>query len=77
MGNPKWRPYTVHNRLENLGLVNPHFAGLYEAGLLPVEIKESDAVFEDGEEVEGRPRTAPYEGTRMPRRGAVHDTCMQ
>ena len=54
MGNPKWRPYTVHNRLENLGLVNPHFAGLYEAGLLPVEIKESDAVYEDGEEVEGR-----------------------
>jgi len=46
VGDPRWRPYTPRVRLENLGIVGPQFAGLYEAGMLPVDLKETTTLGE-------------------------------
>jgi len=41
VNDPMWRPYTPTARLDNLGVSETIFTGLYSAGRLPVSLKDS------------------------------------
>ncbi|CAG9467122.1 unnamed protein product [Pedinophyceae sp. YPF-701] len=63
VGDPTWRPYTVRERMTNLGILVSSFRGEYESGRLPVELKEASGMIQPHG---GKAASLPWEevGTR-------------